>query len=59
MTRAWEVGQGCILVFLVWAWMGNTLVHDTSTGVWFAVSLVARVVCACAITGPIYREYLR
>lgn len=58
MTRAFNVFFGMCLVFVVWVWMFQSTEASTLHG-WGWVFLVSKILTACYITGPIYREYLR
>jgi hypothetical protein len=58
MSRGWDVFFGVMLIVSVWSWMivaGDWKVD----GVADACFALGRVITACFVTGPIYREYLR
>jgi hypothetical protein len=58
MTRAANVFFGVILISTVWLWMLITINAENLQG-WGWLFLICKILTACYITGPIYREYLR
>lgn len=58
MSRAWDVSFGVMAVITLWSWMLLS-VKVEGPAWWFTVLTLSKVIMACAITGPIYREYMK
>lgn len=58
MERAYNVFFGTVLIVEFWSWMIVTVEAVTLHG-WGWFFLAGKIITACCITGPIYREYLR
>ncbi|WP_188656603.1 hypothetical protein [Sphingomonas metalli] len=59
MSRAFDFFFGTCMVGTIWLWMAQSFSADTATGLLWWVLAIGKVVAACFITGPVYREYLR
>lgn len=57
MRRVFNVATGACLVFLLWTWM-LAFPNNFQGPAWWAM-LFGKVYCACMITVPLYREYLK
>lgn len=58
MERAGNVFFGVILIITLWLWMGSSIKPEDQTW-WMFVVAISKVICACYMTAPIYREYLK
>lgn len=58
MSRAVDVVLGVVLILSTWSWMVLSIKPESH--MWLTVFLtISKIGCACLITGPIYREYLK
>jgi hypothetical protein len=58
VNRVLFVVSGVCLVVSLWGWMLLSI-GETVNGWWAVWLMVSKIVTACFITAPVYREYLK
>lgn len=58
MSRAFDVMMGISMIASLWLWMFSSI--DIAAFTWSAAFLVfSKIIVACFITAPVYRQYLK